>query len=62
MAGRRRVSVNALMRKALERMANDERLEALRRGYDALGSDAAEAAEADVEPFLPAQAELARRR
>ena len=57
-ARKRGVSVNELLRTALRRMAAEDRADALRKGFDALGADAAEA---DVEPFLGAQREVVKR-
>ena len=56
-AKRRGMSLNALLRHALVRMAIEERETVLRESYDALGADP----ESEVEPFLPAQAEVVRR-
>ncbi len=57
LAARRGVSINEVFRIALRRMAEQERFEALRESYDALGCDA----DSDVEPYVRAQRELARR-
>lgn len=56
-ASRRRVSLNALLRQALERMADEEREAVLSAAYDALGEDA----DSDASGFLKAQAEVVRR-
>lgn len=58
MATRRRSSVNALIRQLLEQAAEQERVALLRSSYDALAEDAGES---DVEPYLAAQSEIARR-
>jgi len=57
-ARRRRLSLNAFVRLALEKMAAEERNERLKESYDALGSDREEA---DVERFMRAQREAVRR-
>jgi hypothetical protein len=57
-AARKRLSLNGLLRSALEKMAEEERQAVLRASYDLLGADADEA---DVEDFLQAQAEVVRR-
>jgi hypothetical protein len=57
LAARRGVSLNELVRMALREMAEDDRIETLRQGYDALASDA----DSDVEPYLAAQREIVRR-
>jgi lauroyl/myristoyl acyltransferase len=57
-AKRRHLSLNALLRTLLEGAAEQERQAILKASYDALGTNLAES---DVEPFMPAQAEVARR-
>lgn len=56
-ANRRHLSLNALLRDALERMAEEERQEALSAAYDSLGADP----ESNVESFVHAQREALRR-
>jgi len=56
-AHRRRISLNALLREVLERLAEEDRQAILRDAYDALGADA----DAGVEGFVTAQREVVRR-
>jgi len=57
-ARRRRLSLNAFVRLALEKVAAEERNELLKESYDALGSDREEA---DVGRFMRVQREAVRR-
>jgi hypothetical protein len=58
LARRRGLSLNALLREALEDALESERQAVLATAYDDLGRDQSES---DVEPFLVAQAEVAAR-
>jgi hypothetical protein len=57
LARARRTSVNALMRQLLEDLDRRECEAELAHAYELLGQET----ESDVEPFLAAQAEVARR-
>ena len=57
LARRRHTSVNELVRSLLEAGAAEEREAELARAYDLLAQDVAGS---DVEPFVDAQAEVAR--
>ena len=56
-ASRRRISLNALLRDLLGRLAAEDRQAILRGAYDALGADA----DARVEGFVAAQREVVGR-
>jgi len=55
-ASRRRISLNALLRELLERLADEDRQAILREAYDVLGAD-----DASVDGFVAAQREVVRR-
>jgi hypothetical protein len=53
-ASRRRMSLNALLRELLERLAEEDRQAVLRNAYEALGADR----DTGVERFVGAQREV----
>jgi len=56
-ASRRRISLNALLRELLERLADEDRQAILRQAYDVLGADE----DVSVDGFAAAQREVVRR-